>query len=90
MKVRPFEGETEAQMKEIIKKIVDRLDTDMVNFCQRTIRVPSLSGDEKKVSEVYMEEMLRLGYDDVFRDEWGNISMFLKVSELPKESFIVE
>ena len=60
-------------MNEKIKDIVDNLDSQFIDFCQRVIRIPSLSGSEEEVSNAYMEEMKRLGYDEVFRDEWGNI-----------------
>ncbi len=58
------------KVREITKEFTPRL----IDFCQRIIQVPSLSGDEAAVAEVVMEEMKKLGYDDVFRDAWGNIT----------------
>ncbi len=55
------------------EKIISELKPRMVDFCQRLIRVPALSGDEKGVADLYISEMERLGYDEVFRDEWGNV-----------------
>ena len=56
-----------------LRKIAESLNPQMIDFCQRIIKVPSLSGDERAVSEVYMAEMRKLGYDEVFRDDWGNV-----------------
>ena len=60
-------------MKNELKKIAESLYPQMIDFCKRIISVPSLSGDEEAVSEVYIAEMKRLGYDEVFRDDWGNV-----------------
>lgn len=60
-------------MKNELKEITEYLYPQIIDFCQRIIRVPSLSGDEEAVSELYMDEMKRLGYDEVFRDDWGNV-----------------
>lgn len=68
-------------MVKTIKNLVDTLDPQLIDFCQRVIRIPSLSGDEEKVSHVYMDEMLRLGYDEVFRDDWGNVVGLIHGSE---------
>jgi putative selenium metabolism hydrolase len=44
-----------------------------VEFLQRLIRTESLPGQEEGVANLVKDEMLRLGYDDVSRDEAGNI-----------------
>ncbi|MBC2399973.1 M20/M25/M40 family metallo-hydrolase [Clostridium tetanomorphum] len=46
---------------------------DTIDFAQRLIRVPALSGQEKEVADIYLSEMRKLGYDEVFRDDWGNV-----------------
>lgn len=45
----------------------------MVDFASRLVSTPSISGDERAVSELYIAEMQSLGYDRVERDEWGNV-----------------
>lgn len=55
------------------KELAIELKPAMLDLAQRAIRCPSLSGDEKAVSEIFLEELKRLGYDEAFRDEWGNI-----------------
>lgn len=60
-------------MNNELKEITEYLYPQMIDFCQRIIKVPSLSGDEEAVSELYMEEMKQLGYDEVFRDDWVNV-----------------
>ncbi|WP_094606563.1 Succinyl-diaminopimelate desuccinylase [Sporomusa silvacetica DSM 10669] len=52
-----------------------------VEFCQRLIRVPALSGREEGVANLYLAEMEKLGYDEVFRDEWGNVVGIIKGTE---------
>ncbi len=45
----------------------------MVTFCQRLIQTPSLSGEEAGVATLVQAEMKRLGYDEVWSDEVGNV-----------------
>ncbi len=49
------------------------LNDDMLDFARTLIRTPSLSGDEKAVATLCESEMQRLGYDEVFIDEIGNV-----------------
>lgn len=60
-------------MNETITKLAAGLKPAAVDFCQRLIRVPALSGQEKGVADLYLAEMTNLGYDEVFRDDWGNV-----------------
>jgi len=46
---------------------------DVIRFATELIRTPSLSGDEEAVATLVMDEMRRLGYDDVFADAVGNV-----------------
>ncbi len=46
---------------------------DMVSFCQRMIRTPSLPGQEGDMAELVKEEMERLDYDEVWVDRVGNV-----------------
>ena len=65
-----------------IKELAREFNPQAVDFCQRLIRVPSLSGEEKDVADLYMAEMEKLGYDQVFRDDWGNVIGIIK-GDLP-------
>lgn len=57
-----------------IKEISDSMYEDMLEFCKKIIKVPSLSGQEGDVAKLFEEEMKSLGYDEVFTDEWGNVT----------------
>lgn len=46
---------------------------DVIRFATELIRTPSLSGQEEAVAALVMDEMRRLGYDEVFSDEVGNV-----------------
>ena len=52
-----------------------------IDFCQRLIRIPSLPGEEKAVADTYLAELEKLGYDDVFRDPWGNVIGLVRGTE---------
>lgn len=65
----------------MLQKMAAELNPEAVQFAQRTIRVSSLSGEEKEVSELYLQEMKSIGYDEVFRDDWGNIIGIIKGQE---------
>ncbi len=56
-----------------IKKLSARYYSDTVDFAVRLIKTPSISCNEKAVADLYMSEMTKLGYEDVFRDEMGNV-----------------
>ncbi|MHC1760940.1 MAG: M20/M25/M40 family metallo-hydrolase [Negativicutes bacterium] len=60
-------------MSNELNQIADGLKPAAVEFCQRLLRVPALPGEEKGVADLYLAEMEKLGYDEVFRDEWGNV-----------------
>jgi succinyl-diaminopimelate desuccinylase len=46
---------------------------DMVAFAQRLVQTPSLPGQEEAVAALVQAEMVRLGYDQVWIDEVGNV-----------------
>ena len=60
-------------MIEELNKIAKELKPQMIDFCRSLIKTPSLSGEESDVADLYLEEMKKLGYDEVFRDAWGNV-----------------
>ncbi len=60
-------------MKNRINTIANELYPQMIDFCVRSIRIPSLSGEEKNFAELFLQELQNLGYDEAFIDEWGNV-----------------
>ena len=60
-------------MSSALNLLAAELKPAAVEFCQRLIRVPALPGEEKGVADLYLAEMEKLGYDEVFRDSWGNV-----------------
>lgn len=52
---------------------VDAFETELVAFAQSVIRVNSLSGQEKAVSGLIVDQMKTLGYDSVQVDAYGNV-----------------
>ena len=49
-----------------------------INFLQRLIQTPGLPGKEEATARLVHNEMERLGYDDVYIDEAGNVIGFLR------------
>lgn len=68
-------------MQNRMRELARELTPQMIDFAQRIIRCPSLSGQEEAVSKIIKAELEKLGYDDVFRDEWGNIVGVVKGTE---------
>lgn len=66
---------------EKIKALSDQMHADMVAFSQKLIQTPSMSGEERGVSELDMVEMEKLGYDEVFRDDHGNVVGIVRGTE---------
>ena len=60
-------------MMDRAKELAIELKPAMLDLAQRAIRCPSLTGEEGAVSEIFLSELQKLGYDEAFRDEWGNI-----------------
>jgi len=48
-------------------------ETTLINFTQRLVQTPSLSGDEGEVAQIVISEMQQLGYDSIWTDELGNV-----------------
>jgi len=46
---------------------------ELVEFCQALIRTPSLPGEEGALARLIADRMTGLGYDEVWRDEIGNV-----------------
>ena len=49
-------------------------DRDLVDFARELVRIPSLSGEERCVSERLADELRRLGYKAVEIDRYANVS----------------
>lgn len=69
------------EMKDAIKKYSEAMFEDMKLFAQKLIQTPSISGAEKDVADLNMAEMEKLGYDEVFRDDHGNVVGLVKGTE---------
>ncbi len=63
---------------QITKELADTLNEDLIKFAQQLIRTKSISGNEKCVADLYLDEMDRLGYDETFRDGAGNVVGLIK------------
>ena len=61
-----------------LARAVRAFENDIIRFAQRLIQTPSLSGSEERVAGVVQNEMERLGYDRVWRDEVGNVIGLMK------------
>jgi putative selenium metabolism hydrolase len=58
--------------------LTDRYRAELIDFCQRIVQTPSLSGQEGSVAGLIQAEMERLGYDEVWSDDWGNVVGLLR------------
>lgn len=58
---------------EELKDIKEEFKTGVIEFAQKLIQTPSISGTEKEIADIYLSEMEKLGYDEVFRDDMGNV-----------------
>jgi len=71
----------DAALVDKIKGLSGEMFDDMVAFAQKLVQTPSISGTEFDLSELAMLEMKKLGYDEVFRDDQGNIVGLVRGSE---------
>lgn len=65
----------------VISRLAEELKPELIDFTRRLIRCPALSGQEKRVADLYLAEMEKLGYDEYFRDKWGNIVGIIEGTE---------
>ena len=65
-------------LRDRLSALTDRYRSEMVAFCQRLVQTPSLSGEEGDVAALIRIEMERLGYDEVWTDDWGNVVGLLR------------
>lgn len=64
-----------------LKKIAPEYEDAMVDFARRLIQAKCISSHEKEVADLYIAEMKQLGYDEVFRDDAGNVVGIIKGNE---------
>ncbi len=58
---------------ERLKELARKHQKGLVGFLRDMVRIPSLSGQEKKIAHRAKEEMERAGFDEVFIDGIGNV-----------------
>ena len=49
------------------------IEREVVEFLQGLVRAPGLAGDLEAVGDVALQKMQALGFDDVWRDDVGNV-----------------
>jgi acetylornithine deacetylase/succinyl-diaminopimelate desuccinylase-like protein len=60
-------------MYDLLKHKLEGLQGELVGFAQALLRERSPSGDEGQVASLVAEQMRALGFDEVTRDELGNV-----------------
>ncbi|MBI1801103.1 MAG: M20/M25/M40 family metallo-hydrolase [Chloroflexi bacterium] len=65
-------------MRPDLTRVVDSYQDDIVRFAQKLIQTRSLPGQEQAVAALVQAELERLGYDQVWRDEVGNVIGLMK------------
>lgn len=48
-------------------------EDEIIKFTQEMVRCPGFSGDESKTAYVVVNQMKKLGFDEVEVDKWGNV-----------------
>lgn len=61
------------ELVDAIKELSAEMHDDLIRFAQKLIQIPSISGNEKALSELNISQMKRLNYDKIFRDDFGNV-----------------
>lgn len=64
-----FEKDVYDKVKELSKELLP----DCLEFIQKLIRTPSVSGNEEEVADLIYAELEKLGYDKVWKDKFGNV-----------------
>lgn len=65
-------------MRPDLTRHADAFQPELTHFARLLIQTPSLPGQEQYIATIVQHEMERLGYDQVWRDEVGNIIGLLK------------
>lgn len=61
-------------MHELMRRKMEGLERELIDFTRALLRTRSVSGDELRAADLVAREMDRLGYDKVVRDDFGNVS----------------
>ena len=59
--------------KSRIKKIIDEIAQDVIDFAVKLVQTKSMTCSEKPVAEIVADKMRSLGYDEVTTDPCGNV-----------------
>lgn len=70
-----------AELAQKLNQMAADMKPDLVAFTQKLVQTPSISGEEGPLTELLMAEMEKLGYDEYFRDDQGNIIGLVKGTE---------
>jgi acetylornithine deacetylase/succinyl-diaminopimelate desuccinylase-like protein len=62
----------------ILREQMQGLDKEVIDCARELVRTPSVSLQEEKAAEVVERRMKALGYDKVFRDDFGNVLGLLR------------
>jgi putative selenium metabolism hydrolase len=68
-------------------KLVEAYREDLIVFAQKLVQTPSPSGGEGEVAALIEAEMRRLGYDQVWIDEAGNVVGLVRGGDGPSLMF---
>jgi len=64
-------------MYRMMRRKAERLAPEVIDFAQRLVRTPGRSLEERKVADLVEATMRDIGYDEVLRDEYGNVVALL-------------
>jgi len=56
-----------------LRQLVGEYNEDMVDFAQRLVQTPSLTGQEGDAAALVLDEMDKLSFDDAWTDRAGNV-----------------
>ncbi len=65
----------------LVNQLAAEMKDDCVKFIQKMIQTPSVSGTEENMANVVIAELEKLGYDEVYRDKYGNVIGIIKGDE---------
>lgn len=57
---------------DLLKQYIQEMEEGMIAFAQKLIQTKSITSHEKDVADLFLSEMQKLGYDQIFRDDVGN------------------
>ena len=61
------------QKLDYMLKLIHEIQKEVIEFTQKMIRIPSLTGEEGKLANVILEKLQEFKIDDAFIDEIGNV-----------------